>query len=75
MENNPKPQMRSSRVLSKLRAGEIVSCCKLNLDSARAAELAALAGFDCIWTCMEHAANGYELIERQINAAKIHDVD
>jgi len=67
--------MRPSRVLTKLRAGGMVSCYKLNLDSARAAELAALAGFDCIWTCMEHTANDYELIERQIWAAKGYDVD
>jgi len=67
--------MRPSRVLAKLRAGEIVSCYKLNLDSARVAEVAALAGFDCLWTCMEHTANDYELIERQIWAAKCYDVD
>ncbi|MDO9542160.1 MAG: aldolase/citrate lyase family protein [Kiritimatiellia bacterium] len=75
MKNNSKPQMRPSRVLAKLRAGEIVSCYKLNLDSARAAEIVALAGFDCLWTCMEHTPNDYELIERQIWAAKCYDVD
>jgi len=67
--------MRPSRVLAKLRAGQAVSCFKLNLDSSRAAEIAALAGFDCLWTCMEHVPNDYALIERQINAAKIYDVD
>lgn len=67
--------MRPSKVLAKLRAGGIVSCYKLNLDSARAAEIAALAGFDCIWTCQEHVPNDYSLIERQIYAAKCYDVD
>ena len=67
--------MRPSKVLAKLRAGKIVNCYKLNLDSARAAEIAALAGFDCIWTCMEHTANDYGLIERQINAAGRHGAD
>ena len=75
MKPDQKPQMRPSKVLAKLRAGEIVSCYKLNLDSARAAEIAALAGFDCIWTCMEHTANDYGLVERQIWAAKGYDVD
>jgi 4-hydroxy-2-oxoheptanedioate aldolase len=75
MKSDLKPRMRPSRVLAKLRAGRLVSCYKLNLDSARASELAALCGFDCIWTCMEHTANDYELIERQINAAKMYDVD
>jgi 4-hydroxy-2-oxoheptanedioate aldolase len=75
MKTDSKPQMRPSKVLAKLRAGEIVSCYKLNLDSARAAEIAALAGFDCIWTCLEHTANDYELVERQIWAAKGYDVD
>lgn len=75
MATDNKPRMRPSKVLAKLRAGEIVNCYKVNLDSARIAELAALAGFDCIWTCMEHTPNDYALIERQIQAAKGHDVD
>ena len=75
MKTDSKPQMRPSRVLARLRAGQTVSCYKLNLDSARAAEIAALAGFDCLWTCMEHTANDYGLVERQIQAAKGYDVD
>jgi len=67
--------MRPSRVLAKLRAGKIVNCFKLNLDSARAAEIAALAGFDCLWTCLEHVPNDLDLIERQIRAAKAYDTD
>ncbi|MCE5323332.1 aldolase [bacterium] len=67
--------MKNSKVLRKLRAGEIVSCVKLNLDSSRAAEMAAMAGFDCLWLCMEHVPNDLALIERQILAAKAYDAD
>jgi len=67
--------MRPSKVLQKLRDGEVVSCVKLNLADARAAEIAALSGFDCIWTDMEHVANDWSVIERQVWAAKAHDTD
>jgi hypothetical protein len=46
--------MRRSRVLDKLRNGEVVSCFKTNLADSRTVEIAAMAGFDCVWTCMEH---------------------
>ena len=36
--------MRPSRVLKKLRNGEVVNCFKVNLACARAVEIAALAG-------------------------------
>jgi 4-hydroxy-2-oxoheptanedioate aldolase len=39
------------------------------------AEVAALAGIDCVWTDMEHVPNDWSTVERQIMAAKIHDVD
>jgi len=68
-------QMRPSRVLKKLRAGEVVSCFKLNLGDARAVEIAALAGFDCVWTGMEHIANDWSVIEQQVWASKAHGVD
>ncbi len=67
--------MRPSRVLAKLRSGEVVNCFKLNLADARAMEIAALAGFDCLWTDMEHVANDYSVIEKGIWAAKSQDVD
>jgi len=75
METDLKPKMRPSRVLAKLRAGKMVSCFKLNLESSRAAEIAALCGYDCLWADMEHTPNGYEVVERQISAAKCYDVD
>ncbi|MBI2438772.1 MAG: aldolase, partial [Lentisphaerae bacterium] len=67
--------MRKSKVLAKLRSGKVVCSFKTNLDSARATEIAAMAGFECIWTCLEHGPNDLSLIERQINAAKAWDVD
>lgn len=68
-------KMRPSRVLRKLRAGEVALSYKINFDSSRVAEIAAMAGFDCIWTDMEHTPNDWNLIERQIMAAKLHDAD
>lgn len=67
--------MRRSRVLETLRAGQVASCFKINLDSSRAVEIAAMQGYDCIWVDNEHTASDWSLIERQINAAKIHDCD
>jgi 4-hydroxy-2-oxoheptanedioate aldolase len=68
-------KLRPSRVLAKLRAGGVASCIKLNLGDARVAEIAARAGFDCIWTDREHVPNTLEQIENQIRAAKVYDVD
>ncbi|OGV71044.1 MAG: aldolase [Lentisphaerae bacterium RIFOXYB12_FULL_65_16] len=67
--------LRPSRVLKKLRAGEVVSTFKLNLSDSRAAEIAARAGFDCLWTCVEHIPNDWSAIDRQIMTAKAYDVD
>lgn len=68
-------KMRPSKVLKKLRAGEVVNCFKHNLADARAMEIAALAGFDCLWPDLEHVPNDYSVIEKGIWAAKCHDVD
>ncbi len=68
-------EMRRSRVLQKLRAGEVVNCYKLNLSCGRAAEIAARAGFDCVWADMEHVPNDWSAIESQIWASKAYDVD
>lgn len=68
-------QMRESKVLKKLRAGEIVNCIKLNLGDARAAEIAAMCGFDCVWLDTEHVPTDWLTLEHQIRAAKIYDVD
>lgn len=67
--------MRKSNVLAKLRAGKVVNCVKLNLADARAAEIAALCGVDCIWLDVEHCPNTVQDIENQIRAAKTYDTD
>lgn len=68
-------KMRPSRVLKKLRAGQVATCFKLNLADARVAEIAALAGFDCLWTDLEHVPNDLSAIENIIWAAKSRDAD
>ncbi len=68
-------QMRPSRVLRKLRTGETVLSFKTNLADARVVEIAANAGFDCVWTCMEHVPNDLSVIEQQVWAGKAHDTD
>lgn len=67
--------MRPSRVLAKLRAGEVASCFKLNLADARVVEIAAMAGFDSLWLDMEHVPNDWSVIEQGIWAAKSHNAD
>ncbi|MCG3148581.1 MAG: 4-hydroxy-2-oxovalerate aldolase [Verrucomicrobiae bacterium] len=67
--------MRPSRVLRKLRAGEIVHCFKLNLQDLRVVQIVSSFGFDCIWTCREHTPNDLSAIEAQIATAKAYDVD
>lgn len=67
--------MRPSRVLKKLRAGGIARVMKLNLGDPRAAELAAMCGYDCIWVGGEHIPTSWPTIENQIRAAKTFDVD
>ena len=67
--------MRPSRVLDKFRAGQVVSCYKTNLSDARSVEIAALFGFDCVWTCIEHVGNDWSAVERQIWAAKAQGAD
>lgn len=75
MSLNTSSLLRPSRVLAKLRSGQVASCVKLNLSDARVAEIAAACGFDCIWLDMEHVPNSIEAIENQVRAAKIHNVD
>ncbi len=53
----------------------MATCTKLNLAEPRAAEIAAQAGFDCIWLCNEHVPTDWFMLENMIRAAKIYDVD
>ena len=67
--------LRKSRVLSRMRNGKVATCTKLNLADPRAAEIAALAGFDCLWIDLEHVPNSMTCVEDTVRAAKIYDVD
>jgi len=67
--------LRPSRVLRKLRDGGVAVSFKLNLADPRAVEIAALAGFDCVWLCREHVPNDSLTLENMVRAAKIYDVD
>lgn len=67
--------MRKSRVLRQMRSGKVATCTKLNLSDPRAAEIAAMCGFDCIWIDLEHVPNSMLDVENAVRAAKIYDVD
>ncbi len=67
--------MRKSRVLRQMRAGKVATCAKLNLADPRAAEIAAMCGFDCIWLDLEHVPNNMTDVENAVRAAKVYDVD
>jgi 4-hydroxy-2-oxoheptanedioate aldolase len=68
-------KMRESRVLKKLRAGEVVSCFKVNFCDGQAADLVARTGFDCLWIDREHLASDWSVLNAQNWAAKSNDVD
>ena len=68
-------KMRPSRVLKKLRAGQVASCVKMNLRDPRSSELAAMCGFDCVWLDMEHIACEFSTLENHVTATKVYDVD
>ena len=67
--------MKPSRVLEKLRAGEVVSCTKVNLSDSNVIEIAGMVGFDCVWVDMEHVPNDYSAIAKQITAGKARGID
>lgn len=67
--------MRKSRVLRQMRSGKVATSIKLNLSDPRAAEIAAMCGFDCIWIDLEHVPNNMLDVENAVRAAKIYDVD
>jgi 4-hydroxy-2-oxoheptanedioate aldolase len=67
--------LRSSRVLRRLRAGEMPTVLKLNLSDPRVVEIAGLSGVDSVWLCTEHVPNDWLGLENQIRAARIHNMD
>lgn len=68
-------KMRESVVLNKLRAGKPAFSLKVNTKDSRVVEMMAIHGIDCIWTCTEHVANDWGVIENQILAAKAYGAD
>ncbi len=69
-----KPTMRPSRVLKKLRAGEVATCFNVHFD-AQVTDIAGMAGYDCVWIDNEHMAQDWSSIQMHIWAAKSHDMD
>ncbi|WP_223834149.1 HpcH/HpaI aldolase family protein [Spirosoma profusum] len=67
--------MRESRVLKKLRSGEMVSCFKINLADPRVAELAAISGFDCVWIDQEHIGQDWSTVAAHVWATKSQQAD
>lgn len=67
--------MRESKVLKKLRAGETVSCFKVNIADAQSTEIAAISGFDCIWVDQEHLAQDWSTYSAHVWATKAHNTD
>lgn len=67
--------IRRSKVLQKIRAGKIACSIKVNVSGQEATEIAAMSGFDCVWTCMEHCPLGIDTIKNQIAVCKAHDTD
>ncbi len=67
-------KMRKSRVLKKLRAGEVVSCFNVHLDP-QVSDIAGRNGFDCLWIDREHLAQDWSTVQAHVWAAKSHDMD
>ena len=67
--------MRRSRVIEKLQSGEIVYSFKHNINDPRVVEIASMAGFDCVWVCMEHIPLDGSILEAQVYAARAWDTD
>ena len=67
--------MRCSKLLPKLKSGQVTTCVKSNLSDHRTVEMACKIGFDCIWVDVEHTANDWSAVEKQILAAKAYDTD
>ncbi len=68
-------KMRESRVLNKLRTGQVASCFKVNMADAVSTEIAAMNGFDCVWVDQEHLAQNWSVYSAHVWATKAHDVD
>ena len=61
---------KNSKMVEKLRNDELVTCVKLNVANMVIAEIAAYAGFDCIWIDMEHVPADYQEIRAEEGAER-----
>lgn len=68
-------KMRESKVLQKLRAGQMASCFKVNIADAVSTEIAAMSGFDCVWVDQEHLAQNWSVYSAHVWASKAHNMD
>ena len=75
MKTKSPPLLRRSRLLKALRAGGSATCFKSNLSDPRVIEIASICGVDSVWLCNEHVPSSWTIIENQIRAAKLYDVD
>ena len=62
--------MRTSRILTKIRAGQVALGTTLHLTDPSVFELAALMGFDAIWMDMEHHFYSVETAAHMMRAAR-----
>ncbi len=67
-------KMRPSKVLQKLRKGEVVSCFHVHFDP-QVTDMSGMAGFDCVWIDNEHLAHDWSSLQMHIWAAKSNDMD
>ena len=67
--------MRPSRVLRKMRAGQIATSVALKFADATISEIVGQVGFDCIWIDTEHTGTTLREIENHVRAAKLFDTD
>ncbi|HIS85713.1 MAG TPA: aldolase [Candidatus Faecivicinus avistercoris] len=67
--------IRRSKVLEKIRSGKIACSIKVNVSGQEATEIAAMSGFDCVWTCMEHCPTSIDTVKKQVAVCKAHDAD
>lgn len=68
-------KLRPSRLLARLRQGQLPSTFKINLSDPRIIEIVGLSGFDAVWLCQEHVPGDWIGLEHQIRAARLHDMD
>jgi len=63
-------EKQKSRIVEKLKNDELVTCTKINITHPIVAEIAAYAGFDCVWLDMEHVPSDYSEIAAAMMAAR-----